>query len=59
MGMSIDDITDAHEYGIQELALRRQREIIARARLAVNDEAQWSAKELKALIADLLRVTGL
>lgn len=71
--MSIEDIADrmtvgritfapydeAHEYGIQEIACQRRKEIIARAHLAATDDAQWSSKELKQLIRDLLRVTGL
>lgn len=36
-----------------------REEIILRAKLAATDEAQWSSKELKQLIRDLLRVTGL
>lgn len=40
-------------------AMVKNSDVIARARLAATDDAQWSSKELKQVIRDLLRVMGL
>lgn len=47
------------ETRINGLTTDERWEIIERAKLAANDDAQWSSKELKQVIRDLLRVTGL
>lgn len=54
--MSIDDIADRI---MNPVEWSDTKDVVLRAKLAANDHAQWSAKELKQVIADLLRVTGL